>query len=124
MEFLKNKKKTAIIGGITGIAVILGSITIHANAAMSVCAYTVDRGPLDKVIEVNGNVDADSSTTYYAQIDGKIGEVLVKEGDFVKKGDLLISYDQAKLDQKIALVDYRTQSNRAAMTIQCSRDQE
>jgi len=114
MEFLKDKKKTAIIGGITGIAVILGSITIHANAAMSVSAYTVDRGPLDKVIEVNGNVDAESSTTYYSQIDGKIGEVLVKEGDFVKKGDLLVSYDQAKLDRQIALVDYRIQSGQGS----------
>ena len=103
VEIFKNKKKAAITGGILAAVVAIGTISINANAAMTVNAYKADRGALSQIIEINGNVETDTSLTYYAEIDGKIGVVHVKEGDFVKKGDLLISYNEEKLDYLASL---------------------
>ena len=111
IEFFKNKKKAAITGGILAAVVAIGTISINANAAMTVKAYKADRGELSQIVEINGNVETDTSLTYYADIDGKIGVVHVKEGDFVKKGDLLISYNEEKLDYLASLEDLKAQSD-------------
>lgn len=57
--------------------------------------------PLD--IQVIGNVEAYSTVTIKAQVPGQLTRVSVREGDYVKKGDLLFTIDprpyQAQLSQ-------------------------
>ena len=45
-------------------------------------------------VQVIGNVEAYSTITVKAQVGGQLIEVHFKEGDFVKKGDLLFDIDQ------------------------------
>ena len=106
MEFLKNKKVVAITGVALAAVLAVGGFAIRANAAMCVESYTVDRGEIGSVIEINGKVQSNKSHVYYAVADGRIGTVHVKPGDFVKKGDLLISYDQDDLDRLIAMAEF------------------
>jgi len=111
VEFFKGKKKMMIVGGIMAAAIAIGGISVSANAAITVNSYKADRGALSQVLEINGNVETDNSQTYYSEIDGKVGMVHVKEGDFVKKGDLLISYDSERLDYLASLEDLKAQSD-------------
>jgi membrane fusion protein, multidrug efflux system len=58
--------------------------------------------------QVIGNVEAYSTISVKAQVNGQLTEVHFKEGDFVKKNDLLFVIDprpfQAALDQAVATV--------------------
>ncbi len=108
MSFL-NKKTVSIIAALCVSAVAVGGLSMHANAAMKVKTFTVSKGSLIKNAEINGNVVSDRIQSDYADIDGKIQKVHVKEGDFVKKGDLLISYDTEEIDRMIALTGYSVQ---------------
>ena len=109
IEFLKNKKKVVIAGAAVAVIVIT-TITMQLNAAMTVNSYTADTGALNSVLELNGTVETNTSKTYYSKVDGMIGTVHVKEGDFVKKGDLLVSYDAAEIERLTAIAEFDSQA--------------
>lgn len=91
--------------GVAAVVVIVAFAAIRANAALSVSSYTVARGSLSSVTELNSTIQTNDTVKYYSPIDGIIGAVLVKEGDYVKKGDLLISYDEADMEYQLAMAD-------------------
>ena len=99
IEMIKGKKKIIMISSALVAAAAIGGVSISSNAAMSVSAYQADKGSLESIVEVNGTVESDTDKLYYSDIDAKIGKVHIKEGDFVKKGDLLISYDEEDLEK-------------------------
>lgn len=102
---LKKKVTMAILGVATAAVVAGGGLKMYSNAAMSVTSYVVDRGEIVRTLEINGNVESENSKSFYADIDGRIATVYVKEGDRVKKGDLLIAYDNTKIDELIELTN-------------------
>lgn len=110
-EFFMRKKKMAIIAGALIAVITIGTISINANASMKVEAYTADIGKLSSVLEVNGNVETDTQKTYYSKVDGTIGQIHVKEGDFVKKGDIIVSYDAAEIERLAAIAQYYEQAD-------------
>ncbi len=111
METKKIKKRTVIISGLVISALLAGSIKLYANAALKVDSAKVTKGPINRVIDINGNVETDKAETYYSEINGKVATVHVKEGDYVKKGDLLISFDEEKIDRELELADLKAQAD-------------
>ena len=45
------------------------------------------------------------------EIDGKIGTVMVKKGDSVKKGDLLIAFDNDDIERQLLLMEFEAKTN-------------
>ena len=92
------KKKTfAIAGAALVLVTVTGSVaTMYAKAATKVNTYTVSKGDMEQVIELNGTIESADSVTFFAETDLKVKDVKVKEGDAVKKGDLLISFDEER----------------------------
>ena len=111
IEFLKNKKKMTVISAVLVAIIAVGAISISANAAMTVNSYTADTGALSSVLELNGTVETNTSKTYYSKVDGIIGTVHVKEGDFVKKGTLIVSYDLEEIEQLEALAELKAKAD-------------
>ena len=109
---LKKNAKRLIIGGVAVAAVVIGVVSLNANAALHVKSFMVTKSDFTKVTEFNSNVRSNSSKTYYSEINGKIGTVLVKEGDSVKKGDLLISFDNDEIERQLLLMEFEAKTNR------------
>ncbi len=109
MEFLKNKKRVSVIAVLCAAALAIGGMSMHANAAMKVKTYVAGRGNIVKIVEVNGNVVSNETASYYSKINGKIAKINFKVGDVVKKGDVIVSYDNDEIDRMIALTDYSYQ---------------
>ena len=107
------KKKTfAIIGAALAVVIATGSVaTIYAKAATKVNSYDVTKGDVSQTIELNGNVEAGTSKTEYAAANLKIGTVNVKVGDAVKKGDVLVTFDEEELERQIALANCEATAN-------------
>ena len=53
-------------------------------------------------IQVVGNVEAYSTVSVRAQVSGQLTNMLLKDGDFVKKGDPLFTIDSRQIDGQLA----------------------
>lgn len=103
MELLKNRKKTVMISAVLLAVILIGGAVISANAAMPVNSYVTDLGPIEQITELNGTIKSNKAVTCYSDIDGIIGKIYVKEGDYVHKGDLLMAYDEEDMNYLIEL---------------------
>ena len=96
MNFIKHKK--IIIGTCIGVAAAVGGLSVTASAGTAIRTAQVAKGQLDCELELNGNVESLTEKSYYSEVDGRIGSVNVKEGDFVRKGDMLVTFDTEDLE--------------------------
>ena len=103
MEFLKDRKKIAILSGIVAVSIVAGVVSVNAGTGLKVKSAPVQTGDLSKYTELNGNIVSNTTKEYFSRVDSRIGKIYVREGDYVKKGDLLLSYDEEDLNLKIEL---------------------
>ncbi len=105
MSILK-KKSLAIIGGALAIVVATGSIaSIYAKAAVKVNSFTIAKTDMQQVLELNGTVVSNDSDMFFADTNLKIDRIYFKVGDEVKKGDLLVTFDEDEINDQIALLN-------------------
>ena len=103
------KHKKLVIGTCIVLAAAVGGLSVTASAGTAIKTATASTGQLDCELELNGKVESLNEKSYYSIIPGRIGNVHVKEGDLVKKGDILISYDMEEitLAQTLTELDVR-----------------
>lgn len=100
-------KKSKIFIGIGLVAVLaISAVSINANAAMKVNSYVAQMSELSSELELNGKVFSDSEKIYFSTISGVIGSIQVKEGDFVKKGEVIMNYNNEDIERQVALAEY------------------
>ena len=72
------------------------------DLAVPVTVATVAQKDVPVDVQVIGNVEAYSTITVKAQVGGELINVNFKEGDYVKKGDLLFSIDPRPLQAQLS----------------------
>ena len=109
---MKTKKRIGVIvaGVICAVGVMAGT-SIYASAAIKVESYEVRKNNISSILELNGNVKAEKIQNSYSEVNAKVKTVHVKAGDAVKKGDLLVSFDEEQIDLMISLAQYEAQAN-------------
>jgi HlyD family secretion protein len=78
-------------------------------------AVAVERGPIRSVVSTNGKVEPIQNFEAHAPISTTVKQLLVKEGDHVRKGQLLLQLDDA---------DIRTQAARARAQVKTAQADE
>ena len=108
MNKQKSKKKIIIIAII--VVVLIVGIIVAKNMASSdttdQTTFTVKKETFENTIEISGNISAASEQTLQAAGDGTIQKVYVKEGDYVKRGQILIQLDAMEQEYNLAKLDY------------------
>lgn len=82
-----------------------------AEEAVPVEVATVSRGPIEAVIRLSSNLEAERDVTVYAQAPRLVERLLVEEGDGVRKGQLLVKLQDD--EQELALEKARIQLEQA-----------
>src|SRR5579884_2594226 len=77
------------------VAVVLLASFASRDDAVPITAATVTRGSIRSVISTNGKVEPINNFEAHAPIGTTVKRVLVKEGDHVKQGQLLVELDAA-----------------------------
>ena len=78
---------------------ILGACGQKSENAQSKITYTAERSRLDKgngFIDVDGNVEANDTKKIFVDKKLKVKKVFVQEGDFVEKGQILMTFDETE----------------------------
>ena len=78
-------------------------------------AAKVERGPIRSLVSTNGKVEPIQNFEAHAPIATTVKRLLVKEGDHVRKGQLLLQLDDA---------DIRTQAARAAAQVKAAQAEQ
>ncbi len=84
------------------LAVILLASFASRDDAVPVFAATVARGDIRSVISTNGKIEPISNFEAHAPTGTTVNRILVKEGDHVKKGQLLVELDSATANSQAA----------------------
>lgn len=98
-----------IIGGVVAAGLFIARKTISKNKVANT-VYTVTKETYENVIEISGAIAAAQSQTLKASSAGTVTQVYVKQGDTVKKGDIIIQLDDTTERYNLAKHDYETQT--------------
>ena len=109
--FGRNRWLTAALGIVVAV-VLLGSFVTRRDDSVPVRAAIVERGTIRSVVSTNGRVEPLQNLEAHAPVPATVKRVLVKEGDQVKKGQLLLQLDDA---------DARTQAARAVAQLKAAQ---
>lgn len=108
MKIKINKKSSFIILALISILIILSftTISIIKKSNQNHIYYTISKEVVENVIEISGTVEAAQEQVLQALSDGTVMNVFVKEGDHVKKGDVIIQLDDTTQQYNLAKQDY------------------
>lgn len=113
-----------IASGIIIIAAIIGIKSCSNSGAIEVTTEKVMRRTIIETVSANGKIQPEVQLKISSDVSGEIVELLVKEGDHVNKGDLLVKIKpeiyQSALDRANAAVS-SSQSNIEAAKAQLSQ---
>lgn len=104
------KKLKIIISVIFSIIIVVLVVFVlkkaFSSAAKQETFYTVTKETYENVIEISGTVEAAQEQTLQALGTGTVMGVYVKEGDTVKKGDIILQLDDTTESYNLAKHDY------------------
>ncbi len=97
----KHKKAPIIIAVIVAAVVVirLAGLSASNQAGVPVSTTKAVRGDLQESISTSGTVESEDVRVIFAPVNGTLGEVNVEQGDAVKAGTLLVSYDMDQLER-------------------------
>lgn len=115
MEKGKKKKiRRRVIAGVLAalvVAFFVRNSLVAKNTAPMVSAATAEQGDVEQILSTGGTVKSDETRTYFAPISVEVGTVNVSTGDTVKKGDVILTFDEKALSEKKQEAEYKMASN-------------
>jgi len=97
---------------VLGVVVVLAAFVLHRDDAVPVRTAVVERGMIRSLISTNGKIEPVNNFEAHAPVSTSVRRVLVKEGDSVKRGQLLVVLDDA---------DARAQAARAQTQLRAAQ---
>jgi HlyD family secretion protein len=112
-----NKKKKLwliIAGAVVVILIIVLAASKDSGMVYSVQSGKVEKGEIVSLVTATGSVQAKTTVKISADVAAKIIELPVKEGDQVKKGDVLIKLDQTRYQAAVSQYEAALAAARSA----------
>jgi len=100
--FFTRHRWLTIVLGATLAVVLLASFASMREEIVPVRAAGVERGTIRSVISTNGKIEPAQNFEAHAPTNTTVRRLLVKEGDHVKKGQLLLQLDDAAVRSQAA----------------------
>jgi HlyD family secretion protein len=91
-------------------------ISYFRDSPLKVRAVSVQRGPIRSLISTNGKIEAIQNLEAHAPIATTVKLLLVKEGDHVQKGQLLLQLDDADIRSQAARAQAQIKAAQAAQS--------
>jgi HlyD family secretion protein len=107
--FLGRHRLLVLVGAVVAVVLLMASFMSHGDV-VPVRTVRASRGVIRSVISTNGKVEPIQNFEAHAPVGTTVKKLLVKEGDHVKKGQLLVQLDDAaaRSDAAKALAQVRS----------------
>jgi HlyD family secretion protein len=111
------KKRSKIVLAVVGLAVVASVVVVRQKLAgkdaVEVELHTIARKDLAAIIQASGKIHPKTMVDISAAVSGKVLEVAVKEGDTVKKDQLLLRIDPTPFQTQVQQLEAAIASARA-----------
>lgn len=110
----KKKVRRRVIAGVLAalvIAFFVRNSLVAKNTAPMVTTVAASVGDVEQILSTGGTVKSDETRTYFAPVSVEVGEVRVSTGDTVKKGDVMLTFDEKELSERKQEAEYKMASN-------------
>jgi len=91
-----------IVATVAIVAAVVLFASLSRDAAVPVRAVTAQRGTIRSVVSTNGKVEPLQNFEAHAPVGTTVKKLLVREGDHVKQGQLLVQLNDAKARSQVA----------------------
>ena len=98
---VRRRVSTLVLAGALGIALALGAAWRIYLQPVSVAAVHPARGPAIEAVYATGVIEAIDCARFGATVAGRVTDVLVEEGDSVRKGDVVIRLDDSQAQARV-----------------------
>ncbi|HRS20543.1 MAG TPA: biotin/lipoyl-binding protein, partial [Clostridia bacterium] len=95
------KKKVIWTGVILLTAIAAGLKVKMGSPAVTVELAKVTRGDIEEYVEETGSLMLEQETAVYSAVSGRVIQVLKKEGDPVKEGEVIAKIDNSDINLQI-----------------------
>lgn len=112
------KKKWKIILGLVILIFLVLMTVLQITKPLEAELLTIQKGDIAKTFKEEGIVQAEKSTLLSSLYGGKVTGIPVKEGDLVKAGDLLVSFDSQELVYQVQALQGQLRSIEAQKDLQ------
>jgi len=99
--FVARHRWLMLAGAVVAAVVLLGSFMSRGDAVL-VRAASVERSTIRSILSTNGKIEPVQNFEVHAPVGTTVKRLLVKEGDHVKKGQLLIQLNDAEARSQAA----------------------
>lgn len=116
----KKRSRWVIILVVIAAIIVYGFISIRAGQKKKAIGVEVDIdqvkvGEIITVVTGTGLVEAEDKVEVRAEISGLLASALIKEGDWVNRGELLFQFDDRQLRQVVASAEAGVEMTRAEL---------
>lgn len=108
------KKKWFLLGGVIVLALATWWIVVGSNEQVRYVTADVVRGDLKVEVSANGTLEPTRTVSIGSELSGIVSRVLVDVNDVVKRGDVLIELDSAKLKAQVQQAEASLESAKAS----------
>jgi len=95
------RQSRRVLRGVIGVAALAGivayNVTVDSNSHISVMAQKAGRRDLVSVVSASGEIKPKRYVNISANVSGRIEQLLIKEGDTVRKGQVLARIDSTRI---------------------------
>ncbi len=95
--------------------IVLAAFIRHRDDSVPVRTAVVEQGTIRSVISTNGKIEPINNFEAHAPIPARVERVLIKEGDAVKKGQLLVVLDDANVRAHAAQAETQVKTAQAEL---------
>ena len=115
MAVSKKKKIFIALGGVLVVAAIItGGVLARRTDAPEIQTAKVEKRPLlESKVTANGEVRPILLVNMTAEVAGRVTDVFVKEGDFVKKGQKIVRLDPTQQESSVSLQEAALRASQA-----------
>ena len=93
---MKNKKKPIIAAAVILILCVIIIANVKKRGGIKVEVSKVERGKIEEIVSAPGEIRAKEERNINAEVTAEVMKLLVEEGDWVKKGQVLVKLDSTE----------------------------
>jgi HlyD family secretion protein len=93
---MKSKKKLIIAAAVILILCVVIIANVKKGSGVAVEASKVERGKIEEIVSAPGEIRAKEERKINAEVTAEVIKLLVEEGDWVKKGQILVKLDSTE----------------------------